>query len=260
MVPVAVYIVVAVLLPVGSLIVTSLSPFWSGKVDPSNFTLRAFERAFSDPTTVKAVTTSFTAAFITLLIVLPLGFLAAVALLQRTKVPGPIRWVIDMLSSVSLGIPAALFGFALLFTYSGQPFQLYGTTAIIVVAYVTLMIPQAVRPQLSSLLSTSNEYVEASTVSGAGAVRTATLITVPMARTGIAVASAMVVVLVFHEFAASVMVRSPQTQVMGTLLFDEWTSGTAPGVAVVALIMIAVTAVGVGLALAIGGRRALENI
>lgn len=260
LVPILLYVLFAVVLPIAALVVTSLSPFWSGKVDPSVFTLTAFERAFADPATIKAISTSFIAAGVTLVIVIPIGFLAAVALLKRTGVPAPIRWAIDILSSVSLGMPAALFGFALLFTYTGPPFNLYGTTAIILVAYVTLMIPQAVRPQLSALLATSNEYSEASLVSGAGTLRTTTRVTLPMVRTGIGVASSMVVILVFHEFAASVLVRSPQTQVMGTLLFDQWTSGTAPGVAVIALIMVTVTAIGVVLALAIGGRRALEKM
>jgi iron(III) transport system permease protein len=259
-VPVLLYIVISVALPISALLVTSLSPFWSGKVNPSTFTTRAFDAAFSNPSTINAITTSLIAAGITLLIALPIGFLSALALLKRTGVPAPIRWTIDVLSSVSLGMPAALFGFALLFTYTGPPFNLYGTSAIIIVAYVTLMIPQAVRPQLSALLATSNEYSEASLVSGAGTIRTTLRVTLPMVRTGVGVAAAMIVVLVFHEFAASVLVRSPQTQVMGTLLFDQWTSGTAPGVAVVALIMIAVTVVGVLLALAIGGKRALENI
>lgn len=258
--PVAGYVVVAVGLPIASLLVTSLSPFWSGRVDPSTFSTQAFQRAYDDPATISAVTTSLQAAAITLVIVLPLGFLAALALLKRTVVPGPIRWSIDVMSSLSVGMPAALLGFALLFTYTGAPFNLYGSTAIIVVAYVTLMIPHAIRPQLSALLATSSEYSEASLVSGAGAIRTALRITLPLVRTGVGVASAMVVVLVFHEFAASVLVRSPQTQTMGTLLFDQWTSGTAPGVAVVALIMVAVTTVGVILALAVGGKKALENI
>ncbi|MGH3369721.1 MAG: ABC transporter permease, partial [Nocardioidaceae bacterium] len=181
-------------------------------------------------------------------------------LLKRTTVPGPIRWAIDFMSSLSVGLPAALLGFWLLFAYTGAPLNLYGTTAIIIVAYVTLMLPHAIRPQLSTLLATSNEYAEASLVSGSGPLRTALRITLPLVRTGVGVASAMVVVLVFHEFAASVLVRSPQTQVMGTLLFDEWSSGTQSGVAVISLVMVAVTTVGVGLALLVGGRQALNRL
>jgi iron(III) transport system permease protein len=259
-IPVLLYVLLAVVLPLVALVVVALSPFWSGRIDPSVFTLDAFTKAFDDGRTMAGVWTSLTAALITLVIVMPIGFVAATGLLRRTNVPAPIRSVIDTMSTLTLGMPAAIFGFALLFAYSGAPFHLYGTTAIIVVAYVTLMIPHAIRPQLSAMLATGPEYGEASRASGAGTLRTALRISVPMVRRGIAVATALVVVLVFHEFAASVMVRSPQMQVMGTLLLDQWTSGTAPDVAVIALLMVLVTTIGVVAALAIGGRRALEEM
>jgi iron(III) transport system permease protein len=259
-VPVLAYVLLAVVLPLLALVVVALSPFWSGRIDPSVFTVEAFARALGDGRTLSGVGTSLTAALLTLLIVMPIGFVAATGLLKRTNVPAPIRSVIDTMSTLTLGMPAAIFGFALLFAYSGAPFRLYGTTAIIVVAYVTLMIPHAIRPQLSAMIATGPEYAEASRASGAGILRTALMITVPMVRRGLAVATVLVVVLVFHEFAASVMVRSPQMQVMGTLLLDQWTSGTAPDVAVIALLMVLVTTVGVVAALAVGGRRALEEM
>ncbi len=259
-VPVLVYLTVAIVLPLAALVVVALSPFWSGRIDPSTFTLDAFARALGDGRVLSGVWTSLLAAVVTLVVVVPIGFVAATALLRRSTVPAPIRTVIDTVTTLILGMPAAIFGFALLFAYSGSPFHLYGTTAIIVVAYVTLMIPHAIRPQLSSMLSSGPEFAEASRASGAGPLRTALRISIPMARRGIAVSAALVVVLVFHEFAASVMVRSPQMQVMGTLLLDQWTSGTAPDVAVIALLMVAVTSVGVVAALAVGGRRALEHV
>jgi iron(III) transport system permease protein len=259
-VPLVAYIIVSVALPIFALVVTSLSPFWSGKVDPALWTFDAYRGVFEDPTAKQAVLTSIKAAAATLVAVIPLGYVVATALLQRTTVPTVVRVVIDVLSNLALSMPAALFGFALLFTYTGNPFNLYGTTAIIIVAYVTLMLPHAIRPQLASMLSTSGDYVEAAKVSGAGFLRTALTVTLPLVRTGVAVSAALVVVLVFHEFAASVMVRSPTTQIMGTLLYDTYTSGSAPDVAVVALVMVFATAVGVALALAVGGTRALEDV
>jgi iron(III) transport system permease protein len=157
-------------------------------------------------------------------------------------------------------MPAAMFGFAFLFSYSGEPFRLYGTVWIVVIAYVTLMLPYAIRPQLSAMLATGGEYAEASRVCGGGTLRTALEVTLPLVRTGVGVAASLIVIMVFHEFAASIMVVSPQSQVMGTLLFEFWYSGTAPSVAVIALTMVAVTSLGVGTALAVGGSRAFESL
>jgi iron(III) transport system permease protein len=69
------------------------------------------------------------------------------------------------------------------------------------------------------------------------------------------------VILLFHEFAATVMVAGPKNQLMGSVLYKHWIDGSLPRVAVVAMIMVVVTTVGVGAALAIGslGRRRLPG-
>ena len=67
-------------------------------------------------------------------------------------------------------------------------------------------------------------------------------------------------VLLTHEFAASVLVRSSTTQVMGTVLFDYWTNGGYPLVAAIALVMSVVTAIGVVIAVMVGGSKALSSL
>ena len=61
-------------------------------------------------------------------------------------------------------------------------------------------------------------------------------------------------VILTHEFAASLFVRSTRTQVLGTLLYDQWSRGTYPMVATVSILMSAVTAAGLVVAVRIGGR------
>jgi iron(III) transport system permease protein len=67
-------------------------------------------------------------------------------------------------------------------------------------------------------------------------------------------------VLLTHEFTASVLIRTPRNQVMGTVLFDYWGNGGYPVVAAIALIMTGVTAVGVVMAMLLGGRDALSKM
>ncbi|SLJ82979.1 Uncharacterised protein [Mycobacteroides abscessus subsp. abscessus] len=47
---------------------------------------------------------------------------------------------------------------------------------------------------------------------------------------------------------------------MGTLLFDLWQNGSYPLVAAMALLMTAVTTVGVAAAMAVGGRNVLSKL
>ena len=73
-------------------------------------------------------------------------------------------------------------------------------------------------------------------------------VVLPLMRAALGGAAALIFVLLTHEFAASVLVRSSTTQVMGTVLYDYWGNGSYPLVAAIALVMSVVTAVGVVIA------------
>jgi iron(III) transport system permease protein len=198
-------------------------------------------------------------SLVSVAIALPIGFVAATLLLKGKRF-GAIRSAIDFIVSMPLGIPAVIFGVGFLLTYTQQPFVLYGTRWVIILVYVTLMLPFTVRMQLSGMVALGDAYVEASRVSGAGVLGTNARIVLPLLRPTIGGASALMFVLLTHEFAASLLVRSPTTQVMGTVLFDYWTNGSYPVVAAIALVMTVVTTVGVVLAIAIGGSDVFEKL
>jgi iron(III) transport system permease protein len=109
-------------------------------------------------------------------------------------------------------------------------------------------------------VSLGNTYHEAARASGASALRTNVNIVLPLLRSTIGAAGALMFVLLTHEFAASLLVRSPTTQVMGTVLFDYYTNGSYPLVAAIALIMTLVTAIGVTAAMVLGGTDALDKL
>ena len=67
-------------------------------------------------------------------------------------------------------------------------------------------------------------------------------------------------VLLFHEFSASMMVRSVRTQVVGSVMYDVLTGGVYAQVAVLSIIMVVVTIIGVFLAMWFGGTESLKKI
>ena len=85
-------------------------------------------------------------------------------------------------------------------------------------------------------------------------------ILLPLCRKGIGATAALTFVLLFHEFSASLMVRSARTQVIGSVMYDVWTGGVYSEVAVLALIMVLVTVIGVMIAVWIGGSESLKKI
>ena len=246
-------------LPLLALAILSLSPYWSPKIVLGRLTLGNFERIFQESSIVSAIFTSVGVALIAVAISLVIGFFVAILLVrgQRHRV---IRSVLDIIVAMPLGVPAVIFGAGFLFTYSRPPLILYGTIWVLVVVYVTLMLPFTTRMQLSGMLQLGKSYLEASRVSGANAFWTDVRVTLPLMRPTLGGAAALMFVLLTHEFTASMLVRSPSNQVMGTVLYDYWTNGSYPLVAAIALIMTVVTAVGVLAAALLGGKEALNKM
>jgi iron(III) transport system permease protein len=253
------YTFIATVLPVGALVVVSLSGFWSAKIDVAHFSLANYRQIFEQSGITHAIYNSVSISLLAVLISLPVGFVAA-SIILRGKRYGPLRVLLDFIVSMPLGIPAVLFGAGFLLTYTEGPFVLYGTRWVIVLVYVTLMLPFATRMQLSAMVSLGDNYIEAARVSGSGVIRTNLRVVLPMLRAALGGSAALMFVLLTHEFAASVLVRSPTTQVMGTVLFDYWNNGSYPLVAAIALIMALVTSIGVFVAVLFGGSKALSSL
>ncbi|WP_236700521.1 ABC transporter permease subunit [Allosalinactinospora lopnorensis] len=113
---------------------------------------------------------------------------------------------------------------------------------------------------MTAMLSLGDSYNEASRTSGAGFLTTNLRVVLPLLRPTIFGAVALMFILLTHEFAASLLVRAATTQVMGTVLFDLWTNGSYPMVAAIAMVMTCVTALGVVVAMLLGGRNVLNQL
>jgi iron(III) transport system permease protein len=253
------YTAVSTALPIGSLIIVALSRYWSSAIKPGDFTLDNFRTVLSRSDTTQAIVTSVLASAVAVAIVLTVGFIAA-SLLLRWQSFRPVRALLDLIVSLPLGIPAVIFGAGFLLTYSYPPLILYGSRWVIILVYTALMLPFGTRMLLSSMISLGDGYLEASRVSGAGVLATNLRIVLPLLRTSIGAAAALMFVLLTHEFSASLLVRTPTTQVMGTVLYDNWTNGSYPTVAAIALVMTVVTGIGVAAAMLMGGRDVFDRL
>jgi iron(III) transport system permease protein len=123
-----------------------------------------------------------------------------------------------------------------------------------------LMLPFATRMLLSGMVALGERYIEAARVSGASAGYTLVRVWLPMLRPAFGGAAALIFVMLANEFAASLLVRTPTTQVMGTVLFDKYANGTFPLVAALALVMTLITAAGMAIAVLVGGGNAFRKL
>ncbi len=147
------YTFIATVLPVSALVVVSLSRFWSADIDVSGFTLDNFREIFDQSNVTDAIYNSVTISLLAVADQPPLGFRRRLDHPRGTRYRA-LRMAADFLVAIPLGVPAVLFGAGFLLTYTEGPFVLYGTRWVIVLVYVTLMLPfatahAALRPRVS---------------------------------------------------------------------------------------------------------------
>lgn len=253
------YACASVVLPLGGLLLVALSRFGSFELSAANLTLDNIQTVLTAPDTRDAIVTGVSLSAMAVVIALPLGFVTAALLLWGRRF-SRVNSTLDLLVTMPLGIPRVIFGVGFLLAYSYPPFVLYGSPSLLVIAYVTLMLPFSTRMFMSSMTSLGTSYLEASRVSGAGLMTSMWKVVIPLLRPAFGGAAALMFVLLSHEFSASVLLRTPKTQVMGTILYDYWVNGSYSTVAAMALVMTVVTGVGVALAMRLAGRDLFERM
>jgi iron(III) transport system permease protein len=254
------FVFLSAILPMLALGYVSLSPFWSGSLSLEGLTFGHYSEAFTGTALRDAVSTSLVVTVVGVLVVMPLGLLVALALTSKDRIWRPVAVVVDIFAALPLAVPGALVGFGFLFAFSAPAVGLYGTRTALIIAYVTIMLPYAVRYQLATLISLGTQTTEASRVNGAGVLRTFVRIVLPLARGGMAASGAVMFVLLIHEFGVSLLLRSPDSTVMSVLLYDQFSTGSYPQVGVTAVVMTVITAAGVIAALVFGGTKAMERL
>lgn len=263
MVPVILYSLFLVVPPLAGLTIVALTPFWGAPLVAGSFSLAAFEGVFSDPAAMAAIWNSVRFAAEATLACLVLSLLAGFVAV-RTR--GPAREVIDYLVNIPIAVPAILFGMAIFLSLALGPLmqvmrtylgvRLYGSAWLIVLAYVILVLPHGTRMVMSGLAQLNPQLESAARVAGSTAAGSLARIVVPLLRRHLVSAAMLMFILLSHEFAASSLLFGPKTQVLSTLLYGEWDTGTYPKVAALALVMVGIAVVGIVLiALLDVGRR-----
>jgi iron(III) transport system permease protein len=256
----ATWTLLTVILPIVAIVVVALSPYWAGDLSANAWTTRQVTETLADPEVLAGVKTSAVTGVLAAMIALPLGFIGALSMTTPFRAPRVPQVVLDATFLAPLAVPRAAVGLAILFVFIQPPFSLYGSPVLFVLGYVLIVMPFALRTQHASLIGVGTSLYEASRISGAGYLRTIWEIAIPLARRGMAAALTIMVILLAHDFAVSVMLRTPGNHVMGSLLYEFWETGSYPKVAVMSLVITGVTAVGLAIAYRIGGRSALEKV
>ncbi|HEY7548082.1 MAG TPA: iron ABC transporter permease [Hyphomicrobiaceae bacterium] len=229
------YVVIGALLPAAILVWASLL----GYVPPSLSALReasfaAYGRLFSDPIFWLAVRNTLFVAGASALVISLLGGLVGWTLL-RLRFPG--RTLLDFFSFMSIGIPSVIAGLAVMLLYLTVPIGIYGTVAILIVAY-SYRLAVSTRLAKAGLMQLHRELEEASVASGARWMSTQGRIVLPLLRAPLFSSFVLLFIVGVREFTLPLILHSQDNVVLSVLLWKLFQNGDAPQAAALATVIV----------------------
>ncbi|MQW74867.1 ABC transporter permease subunit [Nocardioides sp. dk4132] len=237
------YFLLAVVLPVGALLVTATSgaPYANTFADlfSRGFSLDRFAQAISQSDFRTSTTNSVTLALLAAVVGTALAFAVSyVRYRSRTRF-GPF---LEQTSMMPLAIPQVVLGMGILWAWLSLPFPVYGTLAILVIATVAVNMPQGYRSVSSSMLQLDPDLENSAVMLGASRWRAVRNVTAPLMRTGIVSTLLMLLMLGLREMSAVLFLYTSDTRVLSILVFHSFENGSISYSAAISLIFTLIIA------------------
>jgi iron(III) transport system permease protein len=155
------------------------------------------------------------------------------------------RNTLEFVSSIPLTMPGPVIAVAMLWAYLHEPFVLYGTLWILLIAYITHYLPYGVRTISSSFRQVSPDFERAAAVCGASRIRSFYDVLLPLVRPGILAGWMLMFISMIRELSSSIFLFVPGTETTAVTMLEMWQEARFSGVAVLSLtlILISVTVV-----------------
>ncbi len=229
----------AVLLPYGALFNAAFSHVASQFVWFNNFTLHNVDFVFFELSeTPPAIKNTFLLGTIAATI----GTILAVVVSYITARRAITGWrALGFLATAPVAIPGIVLGVGLFLSYTRPPFVLYGTLWILLIAFVTISLPAAYQQMRSAFRGVHPDLEEASRILGATRLQALGHITAPLLRTSIIATWCFIFVGVIRELSAAIILFTSETKTVSVLIFDLNESGDLGAIAVLGLLMLAIT-------------------
>jgi iron(III) transport system permease protein len=233
------YLLLAVVLPLGTIFLSSIRTIWTADFHLDQFTLAHYDHILfryrpAQRAIVNSLVIAAVGATVTILLCAFIAFLS-----QRTRLPG--HKLLDTLTMIPLGFPGIVLAVGLLQAWIAPPLVLYGTIWILFVAYMTRYIPLGVRSVSASLHQIHPELEESSLSSGATWLQTFRRVTLPLVRGGVFAGWALLFVAFTRELSASVLLYSPGNEVLSVVIFDMYGEGNFRALSALTVLQIAIS-------------------
>jgi iron(III) transport system permease protein len=228
-----------VFLPYGALVNAAFSPVATQPLSLHSLTLHNVEFVFFE---LSATQLALKNTFLLGVLAATLGTLLAVVIAYLTTRQAIAGYrVLGFLATAPVAIPGIVLGVGLFLAYTRPPFVLYGTLWILLIAFITISLPAAYQQLQAAIRTVHPELEDAGRILGATRLQALRHVTAPLLRSGVIATWCFIFVGVIRELSAAIMLFTSQTKVISVLIFDLNESGDLGAIAVLGLMMLAIT-------------------
>jgi iron(III) transport system permease protein len=257
---------VAVVLPLGTVVLTSLVEVWGSGLSWGNLGWGSYRAVLSDARALDAAWRSLWLGGLAATVCVALGALASYAR-RRTTLVG--RRALPFLAELPYAVPGTVLAMGMILAFSQEVwiyiedvfylrFFIFNSPWILLIAYSAKYMAFGVRTSDAALTQVDVSLEEAARTSGAGPLRVLLGIVAPLLRPALVAAWVLVFLPVLGEITLSILLFGPETKTLGVLLFDLQTYESPPRAAVLGTLLVGVVLVGnLGVKRLSGGRLGL---
>lgn len=243
------YALLAVVLPVGVLIWTSLLPFYAppSAAAFSRLTLDGYRTLVGQGDFIEAMQNTLLMVAVVPTVAIALSVVLS-WLIVRSRIAKRKRRSLDLLALLPHAMPGIVLGFAFLWLYltlSGIP--IYGTIWLVCLALITSFLAFGTRMTNGAMYQLKLELEEAASVSGAPWFYAMRKVVVPLLLPSIVGAWVFVALYTVRDLPIPLILYSGKSRPMAVLLWDYWQNASlqraaAMGVAFVVLAVVFLSA------------------
>ena len=236
------YTMIAIIIPLGSIVLSSLILSFSDPITFDNLGLEAWRPVMENADYLECIWNSVVYAVIAATIGTLLAIFVAY-LAVKTDIKG--RNLPDLLVVLGGATPSIAIALALIIAFSGNyGLNIYSTVWILVVSYLVKYMTMSVRTIAASLSQVHKSLEEAALNSGADWLRVCKDIIMPLIMPSIVAGWFLIFMPSFYELTMSLILYGSDTKNIGVLLYELQTYADAQNASVLSVIILSIVLIG----------------
>jgi len=237
------YIAFSMLLPYAALAFSSFQAFATQSLSVASLTLDNYRYILASPNIMRSIGNTVLVSAVAATIAAALVLIAAFGVI---RIKGRLWHTVEWLMILPVALPGVIIGYGVLWTYVSTP--LYGTLALLILVNVLRWQSFGIGVTKAGLFQIDHALEEAARMSGAGALRAAWSISLPLIRRSVLAAWLFMIVMAMKELAASLLVASTRNTVLAVATWDlaiagEFNKAAALAIVQSALVLILIVVV-----------------